>query len=79
MSYTWDDNRIPAYTEAVDDSQEVVYITTNHPTLDAELAARFGTLDVGYREVQIGPYHVFYGLSRPVRPSEVEPFVVNSN
>jgi hypothetical protein len=79
MSFSWDDNRIPAYTEAVESSPEVVYITTNHPALDAGLSERFDALDVGYREEQIGPYHVFYDLSRPVRPSEVEPFVVNSN
>jgi hypothetical protein len=78
MSYTWDDNRIPAYTEAVDAGSEVVYITTNHPVLDAELAQRFGSLGVSFNERQIGPYHVFYDLSRAVRPSEIEPFMVNS-
>lgn len=79
MSYTWDDNRIPAYTQAVDASPEVVYITTNHRVLDGELARRFDALGVGYRERQIGPYHIFYNLTRPVRPGEVGSFMVNSS
>jgi len=72
LRYSPRDDRIPAYTQAVDASPEVIYVTANHPLLDSVLVREFDALDVTYRQRQIGPYRVFYDLSRPVRPAELD-------
>jgi hypothetical protein len=69
--YTPRDNRYPAYAEQAQASPRAAYITTKHPALDAHLREGFAALDVAYQETQIGDYHVFYDLSRHVRPSEL--------
>jgi len=71
MRYTCRDDRYAPYGEWVEASPEVVYVTTNHPALDELLREQFTTLGVGFREVQIGDYHVFYDLSRKVTPDEL--------
>ena len=68
MSYTTVDMRYPAYAAAADASARVAYITTQHPDLDAMLRTLLDDLGVSYQEQQIGPYHIFYALSQPVRP-----------
>lgn len=74
MRYTSRDDRYKPYREWVAASPDVVYVTTNHPALDALLSGRFQALGVGFREAQIGSFHVFYGLSRPVAPRELGPW-----
>ncbi len=69
--YTPRDDRYPPYGELVAASERVAYITTNHPALDARLREGFRSLGVDFSEKQIGDYHVFYGLSRVVRPEEL--------
>ncbi len=71
LSYTENDNRYPAYEAAAAQSPRAAYITTLHPTLDEQLRSGFARLGIRFREQQIGPYHVFYALSGPVRPEEL--------
>jgi len=72
LSYTYRDDRYPPYSQQVHQSDEVVYVTANLPELDARIRAGFDRLGVAYREQQIGPYTVFYGLPRNVRPEELD-------
>lgn len=71
MSYSVLDNRYPAYDGLVAASTRVAYITTKHPSLDDRIREAFDGLNVSFAEAQIGDFHVFYGLSRPVRPAEI--------
>lgn len=74
MSYTYRDDRYPLYTELVGQADRVVYITSNHPQLDAALSERLEQHAVTYQVREIGPYTVFYNLSRPITPREIGPF-----
>jgi len=67
--YTPRDDRYPPYSEVVTQAERVAYITTRHPALDDRLREGFIELGVSFREIAIGDYHVFYGLSRAVRPN----------
>lgn len=71
LRYTSRDDRIPSYSRLVDDSPTVAYITTLHPRLDDYLRQAFRENGITFQEADIGPYHVFYDLSRPVRPEEL--------
>ena len=71
VRYTSRDDRYASYGEWVEASSTVVYVTTNHPTLDELLSEQFAALGVDVRERQIGSYHVFYDLSRKVAPGEL--------
>ena len=68
FSYNRADDRYPAYTDAVQAADEVVYITSIHPDLDARLAAALQAAQVEFQEADIGPYHIFYRLDRPIEP-----------
>jgi 4-amino-4-deoxy-L-arabinose transferase-like glycosyltransferase len=59
------------YNQMADASPTAVYVTSQHPRLDALLRERFTSGNVMFQETQIGPYHVFYGLSRKVMPEEL--------
>ena len=72
LRYTPRDDRYAPYGKLVEDSGSVVYVTTRHPALDELLRARFSSLEVKFREKQIGDYHVFYDLSRKVTPDELD-------
>ncbi len=69
--YTPRDDRYSPYTEAVSSADKVAYITSNHPELDAHIRVDMTRLQIGFEEKQIGDYHIFYALSRPVRPHEL--------
>lgn len=71
LSYNPADDRYPFYTSQVDQADQVVYITSIHPELDALLAERLSTAGIAFAEKQIGPYHLFYDLSRRVMPQEL--------
>lgn len=71
--YTTRDDRIPAYTLRVENSSKTAYITTFNPDLDTALRSGFERLDVTWQEKVIGDYHIYYDLSRPVHPSELNP------
>jgi hypothetical protein len=64
-------DRYPAFTEQVESSPVVFYVTTEQPYLDELLRGRFADLEVTYSEKAIPPYRVFYDLSRPVRPQDL--------
>jgi 4-amino-4-deoxy-L-arabinose transferase-like glycosyltransferase len=64
-------NRYPAYEEIVETSNRVAYITTRHPRLDELIRGHLNALGVSYSERQIGDFHIFYELSRAVRPVEI--------
>ena len=69
--YTERDNRYTPYDELVAQSDRVAYITTLHPELDNHLRQELDGLGVAWQEAQVGNYHVFYRLSRAVRPEEM--------
>ena len=79
LRYTSRDDRYPPYTQVVEQAANVVYVTTNHPKLDALLREGFARLGVTYRETQIGSYHVFHDLSRRVSPPDVLPSSMTEN
>jgi 4-amino-4-deoxy-L-arabinose transferase-like glycosyltransferase len=64
--YTARDDRYPPYDALVAGSSHVAYITTHLPKLDEAIAGALSGHGVDYRERVIGPYHVFYALTRPV-------------
>ncbi|MBN1430141.1 MAG: glycosyltransferase family 39 protein [Anaerolineae bacterium] len=74
MSYTYGDDRYPPYSQVVDEAEKVVYVTSNHPELDEEIGRRLGNLGVIFQENRIGPYTVFYDLSRCISPDDLGPF-----
>jgi hypothetical protein len=55
----------------VERAREVVYVTSIHPALDALLAERLAAAGLQFLERQIGPYHIFYRLSRHITPQEL--------
>ncbi len=71
LRYTPRDDRYAPYTALVEQSQRVAYITTRNEVLDAYLGEQFRALGVTWEETQIGDYHVYYRLSRVVRPQEI--------
>lgn len=72
LRYTSRDDRIPAYSKTVDASPRTAYITTFNPELDEALTRGFSRLGVTWQEKKIGDFHIFYALSRPVRPAEIQ-------
>ena len=60
-----------AYAEAVQASEKVAYIAGDTPLLTERLRAGLDALGVTYEEKVIGDYHIFYRLSRAVRPEEL--------
>jgi len=71
LRYTRVDSRMPEYAEAVQTSSKVAYITGDTPALIERLRVGFQALGVMYEERVIGDYHIFYRLSRAVRPEEL--------
>lgn len=70
--FTPRDDRYAPYGEMVAQADEVAYITTNHPALNDALRENFTTQGITWEEKVIGDYHIFYALSEPIRPSELE-------
>jgi hypothetical protein len=71
LRYTSRDDRYAPYGDIVDASPTAVYVTSHHPALNARLREQFADLGVSFREKRISSYHIFYGLSRKVRPAEL--------
>lgn len=69
--YTQRDDRYPPYREAVNSSVKVAYITTRHPPLDNKLRQEFKARGINWQEAVIGDYHVFYALSKLIRPTDM--------
>lgn len=70
LSYSPGDDRYAPYSELVDDSQSVAYITSKHPDLDDILRTTFEDRGITFDEKQIGEFHIFYKLSDHIRPEE---------
>jgi 4-amino-4-deoxy-L-arabinose transferase-like glycosyltransferase len=69
--YTSRDDRYAAYGELASEAERVAYITTRHPGLDQYLQDRFSEQNLTWQEAKIGEFHVFYNLSRVIRPEEI--------
>jgi hypothetical protein len=68
----FDTDRYPAYTEAVNAAPRPVFVTANHPALDARLIKQFAATGVeSWKKETIGPYTVFYDLSKHITPVEL--------
>jgi hypothetical protein len=78
LIYSEGDDRYPAYTAKVREADRVVYVTSNQPALDALLRERLASLGIAFQEEEIGPYRVFYNLSRRVSPEELGAFTRDS-
>jgi hypothetical protein len=72
LRHTPRDNRYPPYAQAVAGAARVAYITTGPGAIEARLRAELGRAGVEWREATVGDYHVFYDLSRPVRPEALD-------
>jgi len=68
LRYTPRDNRYALYNDLVEGSAKVAYITARNPELDQKIVSGFSSLQVQWVEETIGDYHIYYDLSRPVRP-----------
>ncbi len=71
LVYSPRDAGYASYSQMADASPTAVYVTSQHPQLDALLRDRFAARNMIFQETQIGPYHVFYDLSRKVMPEEL--------
>jgi len=71
LRYTSRDDRYAPYTDLVESSPRVAYITTNNPALDRQITDGFRKLGITWEEKRIGDYHIFYSLSQKVTPEEL--------
>jgi len=62
-------DRYPPYDALVESADRPVLVTGNLPQLDQIIEQRLGGASVTFREQKIGPYTVFYELSRLVTPA----------
>jgi len=69
--YTSRDDRYAPYDQLVAQADRIAYITSHHPQLDAYLEHKLSGLGVEWQETRIGDYHVFYTLTKQVRPTEI--------
>lgn len=69
--YTIRDDRYKPYDEKVMRANKAAYITTNFSALDEYLRKKFIENGITWSEKKIGDYQIFYGLSRVVRPEEI--------
>ena len=69
--YTSRDNRYSPYQEMVEEADSVAYITTHHPPLDEYLEEKFKEKGIQWEYEEIGDYHIYYQLSKPVRPADI--------
>jgi len=72
LRYTARDDRYAPYSQMVEGSQRVAYITSKNANLDERLRQEFSARDVIWQEELIGDYRVFYALSQVVRPNELK-------
>jgi hypothetical protein len=64
-------DRYPPYTAAVEQAQRPVFVTANLPRLDTIIAQRLREKEIMFAQRSIGPFTVFYNLSRRVTPVEL--------
>ena len=73
LIYSARDNRYPIYSNRVNSSMKVVYITAKNPNLDEALRTGLQNAKIQWNEDQIGDYRIYYNLSRVVTPAELLP------
>ena len=66
-----DNNRYEPYARAVAESDNRVFVTHRNPTLTGYLEQAFATANLTYQTKDIGPYRVYYNLSRIFTPQEM--------
>jgi hypothetical protein len=71
LRYTPRDDRYLPYDQIVATSKKAAYITTNNPALDSSLVSGLKKAGITYSEKWIGDYHIYYHLSRDIRPDEL--------
>jgi len=69
--YTERDDRYEPYGEIVAQSPSTGFITTQFPELNQRLRDSLLQREIEFEETTIGPYTVFYRLSKPVRPDQL--------
>ena len=69
LFYSFKDIRYPLYDELVSESNKIAYITTKNTVLDDLVRRTFRENEISYSEIKIGEYHVYYDLSRDIRPN----------
>lgn len=72
LRYTSRDDRYPQYTRMVQESEKTAYITTFNPALDAKIEQKFTQLGISWKEKMVGDYRVYYQLSRPIHPDDID-------
>ena len=73
LSYTPADRRYAPYTYMAASASHPVYVTANNPPLDEALQKAFARLNIHYSEQSIGPYRIYYDLSKRVTPDLLLP------
>jgi hypothetical protein len=71
LRYTPRDDRYAPYTNLVNASSKVAYITGDQPALENRLREGLAALEIAWQEKVIGDYRVFYQLSKVVQPDEL--------
>ncbi len=71
LRYTERDDRYAPYQQVVAESDQVAYITSKNPTLDEFIVNGFRKMKISWQEKWIGDFHLFYDLSKLVRPQEI--------
>jgi hypothetical protein len=71
LRYTPRDDRYQPYSRIIDQAESTAYITTKNPALDKLIQARLKDLGIEWQETMIGDYHVYFQLSRVVKPEEI--------
>lgn len=72
LRFTSRDDRYAQYDDIIKNNSKVAYITTHNKQLDDKLRQELTSKGVSWREKQIGDYLVYYRLSTPIRPWEME-------
>jgi hypothetical protein len=72
LRFTPRDNRYAPYNPIVEESDQTAFITTNNPSLDQLIRSRFEAMKVSWKEEKIGDFHIFYGLSKKIRPEAID-------
>jgi hypothetical protein len=72
LRFTSRDDRYAYYDEIIKNSSKIAYITTHNKQLDNRLQQELISKGISWSEKQIGDYLVYYHLSSPIRPWEME-------
>ncbi len=71
LIYSSSDRRYPPYTQMLAAADHPVYVTAGLPGLDTLVATHLHGAGVTYARTTIGPYTIFYDLSRRISPDEL--------